>query len=122
MAWLEEASLIPGYLPDFGGSIVDLSHQWFWDAVAEIDPLKSANAAETSIRAGIGSRIRAYAQQGLDIDDEDKKAAESYGITVEEYRLGLWNSMISTGSQQPVDPLLDQGNGDGETQNQDSTN
>jgi len=122
VAWLEEASLIPGYLPDFGGSIVDLSHQWFWDAVAEIDPLKSANAAETSIRAGIGSRVRAYAQQGLDIDDEDKKAAESYGITVEEYRLGLWNSMISTGSQQPVDPLLDQGNGDGETQNQDSTN
>lgn len=118
MAWLEEASLVPGYLPDFGGTIVDIPHQWFWDAVADIDPQKSASAAEIAIGAGISSRVRAYAQQGLDIDDEDQKAADCYGISIEEYRQGLWQKMIGGSSQSAVSNTQDQGAGDGQSQDQ----
>lgn len=121
-AWLEEAALIPDYLPDFGGTIDELAHQWFWDAVADIDPVKTANAAEIAIRSGIGSRVRAYAQQGLDIDDEDQKAADCYGIPLEEYRQGLWKSTFFGGMNSQGQQPQDQGAGDGESQNQDSAN
>jgi capsid protein len=38
-AWLNEAVMIPGLLPD-GFQIVDVPHRWFWDAIESIDPQK----------------------------------------------------------------------------------
>lgn len=36
-AWFDEASLIPGLLPDGLGAFVNWSHQWFWDGHEHVD-------------------------------------------------------------------------------------
>lgn len=98
MAWLDEATLIPGLVPDELGFLDELPHQWFWDAIEDIDPEKTASAAQIGIGTGTTSRTRVLAEAGLDIDEEDAKAAESYGVTVEEYRRALFESTFSRGA------------------------
>lgn len=105
LAFLEEAMLVEGLLPDDLGLFDELPHQWFWDSIEDIDPEKTANAANLELTAGISNRARLYASQGLDIDEEDAKAAETYGVSVEEYRKALFQKMLaSPQAQPPADP------------------
>lgn len=89
-AWLDEATLIPGLLPEVGGRFVDWQWQWFWDSPGHVDPQKEANAQATRIASGTSHRAREYQRAGLDIDTEDEAAAASYGVTVDEYRAALF--------------------------------
>lgn len=97
-AWLDEAVLIPGLLPEKVGLLEDLPHQWYWDEIEDIDPEKTAKADEIRIRIGTVSRARAYARQGLDVNEEDRRSAESLNCTVEEYRDLLRKSLFSGSS------------------------
>lgn len=101
-AYLDEAALIPGYLPDGIGLLDELPHQWHWDEIEDIDPEKTANSDESRIGSGTLTRARAYARQGLDVDEEDRKAAECYGVTVEEYRKALFKKHFSGPSSAPA--------------------
>ncbi len=92
-AFLNEAALVPGLLPS--EKIVDLSHAWFWDAPEHVDPQKEANAQKTRLASGTTHRAREYARAGLDCDEEDRKAAESFGVTVQEYRAKIFANTFS---------------------------
>lgn len=87
--WFDEAVFITDYLPNIDG--LDISdREWFWDGFEHVDPQKESIAQEKKIGSGTTHRAREYARMGLDIDAEDVKAAEHYGVTVEEYRLALF--------------------------------
>lgn len=97
LAWLDEAVLIPGYLPDGLGMLDEMPHQWFWDAIADIDPAKTANANQVNLQIGATTRARVYAEKGMDVDEEDAKAAQAYNVTVEEYRSAMFKTIFSGG-------------------------
>ncbi len=53
-----------------------------------LDALRTSNqrhSQTTRLASGTTHRGREYAKEGLDVDEEDKRAAESFGMTVEEY-------------------------------------
>ena len=88
-AWLAEARLIPGFMPD-GAELRRLPHQWFWDDVRpDIDPTKTANALATNLSVGATTLPREYARQGLDWEVEQERGAEALGLSVDEYRRSL---------------------------------
>ena len=89
-SWYDEAALIPGYLPPGLPPFVDWQWEWMWDGFEHVDPGKEANAQATKLGSGTTHRQREYSKQGLDMDLEDEAAAASYGLSVEEYRRGLW--------------------------------
>jgi hypothetical protein len=49
-----------------------------------------ANARRVDIETGLSNRPREYERAGLDWEAEDQRAAESYGVTVQEYRERLF--------------------------------
>ena len=66
------------------------SHQWVWDGLEHVDPLKEANASAVKLANGITTRGREYFRQGVDIDDVDERAAEELGFnSVQEYRQAI---------------------------------
>jgi capsid protein len=88
-AWLDEARLIPGFMPD-GIDLRLLPHQWFWDDVRpDLDPTKSANALATNLSVGATTLPREYARQGLDWEVEQERGAEALGLSIDEYREAL---------------------------------
>ena len=94
MAWLEEAALIPDVIPRGLPPMIDWDHQWFWPGREHVDPAKEANAQNTRLKSGTTHRAREYAGQGCDVDVEDERAAASFGLTVEEYRRRLVDTLF----------------------------
>lgn len=70
LAWLKEAALIPGYLPDELKLMARLGqlppHLYFWDGDEHVDPQKEANAAVTLRDAGLLTESEYWARQGKD--------------------------------------------------------
>jgi len=95
-AWLDEALLIEGYLPELEG--VGVPHAWYWGGNEHVDPAKEASGQVTRISGGTTSRTREYAAIGLDVEVEDQRAAEEYGVSVEEYRRALFKKLFSAGA------------------------
>lgn len=92
LKWLDEATLIPGLLPEGVGPFSQWPWSWFWDGAEHVDPAKVAASNEKNLRSGIANRPRIYAMSGADVDTEDEAAAASYGVPVEEYRQALFKS------------------------------
>lgn len=88
-AWMDEAAMIPGLLPDMG-AFGDFDHQWHWDSRGPIDEVKAANANKINLTCGTDNRAAILSRSGRDIDTEDQMAAESFGVTVEQYREALF--------------------------------
>ena len=85
-------------------------HVWQWDEVGNhADPNKVASARQIAIASGVSTRTRECARQGLDIQDEDAKAAKEWGVSIEEYRKALFNKTFGPPPAQP--PLPEQPNG-----------
>lgn len=111
--WCSEAGRIPGYLPTEFSRIVQsapplkarIPVQWFWDAPADIDPTKTAAANTADLSNGTNSRANIYARKGLDVDEEDKKAAEGFAMTVPEYRKALADGLFK--QSLPAQPTSD---------------
>jgi lambda family phage portal protein len=107
-AWLDEALLVYGLLPDGLGVFDALPHQWMWDGNDDIDPQKTAEANKTKLGTGTTSRDRLYAEDGLDVDEEDERAAASFGVTVEEYRAALFKATFTSGSAPAPAPAAEE--------------
>ncbi len=79
-AWLQEAVLVEGLLPQSmrmrGAATHTRCHQWFWDGNEHVDPAKEANAQATRIASRTTSLAREYARQGLDWEAELRQIAK----------------------------------------------
>lgn len=64
--WLSEAALIPKYLPTGYGPPARWRHQWFWDGMEHVDPLKEAAADAQRLASGTTTLAAIYSKQGKD--------------------------------------------------------
>ena len=86
-AWLDEAVLIDGYLPQWLRRLgVDLAHQWFWDGFEHVDPQKEAGAQATRLQSNTTTLAAEYAKAGLDWESELRQRAREVALMRE---LGL---------------------------------
>lgn len=92
--WLNEAALIPGMIPDGLPLVAEWSHEWQWDGFEHVDPLKEAKANEVLIRTGQAAIPDLCMKQGTDYEAVHRKAAAALGMTVEEYRRRLADSLF----------------------------
>ena len=109
--WLVEASLtgvLPGRIRDkvllyndrFGkrGLANNIEHAWHWDGLRDADQQNAAQAERLKMQNGTTHRARAYAEQGLDVEVEDVKAAASLGMDVAKYREWVAASIFTNGN------------------------
>ncbi len=94
--WFDEAIFIAGLIPAGLGPLEEIPHTWTWDGREHVDPAKEASGQSTRLTSGTSHRAREYASIGLDVDEEDAKAAASYDKTIEEYRAGLYEKHFGT--------------------------
>lgn len=86
-AWLDEAVLIEGYLPESLRTIdADRSHSFFWDGREHVDPAKEANAQATRLTNHTTTLANEYAKQGRDWEAELRQRAKEQQLMNE---LGL---------------------------------
>jgi lambda family phage portal protein len=88
-AWLNEASLIEGLLPQsVRTTTFDAVHQWFWDGQEHVDPLKEANAQATRLANHTTTLAYEFARQGRDWEDalyqraDEMKLMAQLGLTL----------------------------------------
>ncbi|HRX87718.1 MAG TPA: phage portal protein, partial [Phycisphaerae bacterium] len=80
-AWIDEAVLIEGYLPQSVRMLdVDLPHQWFWDGFEHVDPAKEANAQATRLGSNTTTLAAEFAKQGLDWESELRQRAREKAL------------------------------------------
>ncbi|TWU39330.1 phage portal protein [Novipirellula artificiosorum] len=76
-AWLREAVLIEGYLPNSLRTLdADTTHQWFWDGHEHVDPAKEANAQKIRLANHTTTLAIEFARQGRDWEAELKQRAK----------------------------------------------
>lgn len=85
-AWLDEAALIPGYLPPNLGPFLSWPMQWFWDGSEHVDPQKEANAQGTRLANHTTTLAHEYARQGRDWEEALRQRAKEMRLMSE---LGL---------------------------------
>lgn len=86
-AWIDEAVLIEGYLPQSLRSLdADFTHQWFWDGHEHVDPAKEASAQATRLSSHTTTLAAEYAKAGLDWESELRQRAREVALMRE---LGL---------------------------------
>jgi capsid protein len=74
-AWLDEAALIPGFIPSGLRPVSDWNWSWVWDGREHIDPVKEANAVETQLATLTTSLTDEWAKRGKDVTVELQKIA-----------------------------------------------
>ena len=83
--WWEEASLIPGVLPD---SLADLPepprHDWRWGGHEHVDPLKEANAQGVRLVNLTATLADECEKDGKDWEEVLAQRAKELGITVQK--------------------------------------
>ena len=76
-AWLDEASLVPGLLPDGLGPYADWSSQFFFDGHEHVDPAKEARAQAIRLDSHTTTLADEYARRGQDWETQlQQRAAE----------------------------------------------
>ncbi|MGN6135555.1 MAG: phage portal protein [Aureliella sp.] len=96
-AWLREAILIEGYLPNslrMLGSTFE--HQWFWDGHEHVDPAKEANAQKIRLANHTTTLAHEFARQGRDWEAELKQRAKELSL-MRELGLASDSSSFSPG-------------------------
>ncbi|GJQ28374.1 MAG: phage portal protein [Phycisphaerae bacterium] len=87
-AWLNEAVLVEGLLPQSmrqRGALLP-THAWFWDGVEHVDPAKEATAQATRLANHTTTLAAEYARQGRDWEQELYQRAKERALMDE---LGL---------------------------------
>ncbi len=109
-AWIDEAVLIEGYLPQSVRMLnAKIPHQWFWDGFEHVDPAKEANAVLTRLGGNLTNLAIEYAKNGLDWEPEIRQRAREIALMRE---LGLAPTEALPGSSN---------NNDTETEDDDVT-
>ena len=85
-AWLDEAALVPRFLPPGLPPIAQWSHQWFWDGHEHVDPAKEANAQATRLANHTTTLADEYARRGQDWETQLRQRAKEVALMEE---LGL---------------------------------
>lgn len=85
-AWLEEAALEPGVIPDGFPPMAECSHEWFWDGAQHVDPAKEANAQATRLANLTTTLAEEYAARGRDWEKGIRQIARERAVLAE---LGL---------------------------------
>ena len=77
-AWLNEAVLVEGLLPQSLRTIARTlpEHAWFWDGVEHVDPAKEANAQATRLANHTTTLAVEFARQGRDWEQELRQRAK----------------------------------------------
>ena len=104
-AWLDEATLVEGLLPQAMRRILPLpEHQWFWDGVEHVDPAKEANAQATRLASHTTTLAYEYARQGRDWEAELRQRAKEVVLMRE---LGLGESAVGSPQSAAQDNAAD---------------
>jgi lambda family phage portal protein len=97
--WLDEALLVPGYLPDaFAQTAADWAPLWRWSEAEHVDRAKEANGQQMELANHTTTLAREYARRGLDWEDELKQRARELEVMRE---LGL---SATQAAPQPMQP------------------
>jgi lambda family phage portal protein len=98
--WLQEASLISGYLPtDDVGPANLWRKSWMWDGFKHVDPSKEATANDTGLKNGTYTLEELIAERGKDWsahEDQLRRQAEFFK------EIGLPNPLGGGGGAQPA--------------------
>ena len=83
-AWLDEAVLVEGLLPqpmrEIRANPAQPPHTWFWDGVEHVDPAKEANAQATRLANHTTTLAAEYARQGRDWEEELHQRAKEAAL------------------------------------------
>ncbi len=107
-AWLDEAALIPGFLPAGLGLIGDWPHQWFWDGQEHVDPAKEASAQATRLANHTTTLAHEYARQGRDWEEALRQRAKEIAL-MQELGLTPAQTQPTPADQNEEEPVDDQG-------------
>ncbi|MBL0926207.1 MAG: phage portal protein [Phycisphaerales bacterium] len=102
-AWLNEAVLIEGLLPQSLRTIARTlpEHAWFWDGVEHVDPAKEANAQATRLANHTTTLAVEFARQGRDWEQELRQRAKELALM---NKLGLAPAAASPAGSTPATP------------------
>ena len=82
-AWLSEAILIDGYLPESVRQVGNSGgggHQWFWDGQEHVDPAKEASAQATRLQNNTTTLADEYARKGQDWEVQIRQRAKELAL------------------------------------------
>ena len=96
-AWLDEAALLPGLLPDGLGPFAQWPHQWFWDGQEHVDPAKEANAQATRLASHTTTLADEYAKRGQDWETQLRQRAKEIALILQ---LGLATESVTPNTNQ----------------------
>lgn len=82
-AWLNEAALEPGIIPDGFPPISECSHQWIWEGREHVDPAKEANAQSTRLANLTTSLSEEWANRGKDWEAGVRQIARERALLAE---------------------------------------
>ncbi len=99
-AWLDEAALIPGLIPEGLGPFAAWPHQWFWDGQEHVDPAKEANAQATRLASHTTTLADEYAKRGQDWETQLRQRAKELTLMAE---LGLATAAALSAPTNPDD-------------------
>lgn len=103
MDWLDEALLIPGYLPrDFVATVKDWAPNWRWREPEHVDRSKEANGQQTELANNTTTLAREYARRGLYWEDELRQRARELALMKE---LGLSQAQAAPSQPTTFAPL-----------------
>jgi len=115
-AWIDEAVLIEGYLPQSVRTLdAEFTHQWFWDGFEHVDPAKEANAQSTRLQSNTTTLAAEFAKCGLDWESELRQRAREVALMRE---LGLTTTPAAPAA--PPDTEDDTEDDDDVTENADA--
>ncbi len=110
-AWLSEAVLIEGYLPQSLRAIdAETPHQWFWDGQEHVDPNKEATAQATRLTNHTTTLADEYARKGQDWEIQLRQRAKEValmnqlGLAVAQAVPGAPGAAVPTPTPNAVDP------------------
>jgi len=90
-AWLDEAVLVTGFLPQsMRRADANRAHTWIWAGRDHVDPAKEASAQTARLSNRTTSLAREYARQGLDWETEllqiarEREYMRSIGLTIDD--------------------------------------
>jgi lambda family phage portal protein len=116
-AWLEEAVLVEGLLPQsLRSADAEYQHQWFWDGQEHVDPAKEATAQATRLANNTTTLADEYARRGQDWETQLRQRAKEVALMNE---LGLSSPQSLTRDNGTVDTNTDQENEDASPVSQD---
>ncbi len=102
-AWLSEAILIEGYLPQSLRAIgAAYPHQWFWDGQEHVDPSKEASAQATRLQNHTTTLADEYARKGQDWEIQLRQRAKEVAL-MNQLGLSLAQALPG-GNQTPGNP------------------